>query len=158
MLRKETPASDPSSKTPGPVASSQKLFSYCNSGYVHGLLIEVVTNPGPVREKMLDIHLITDQRKIRTEHRTGGRIQGKSTRLNQADHDECGEALNSARNRELGVDVVGDAMPPVCQPKRGRPRLPPAPIHTDHAGESRIDSALRHLSYDVGHERTFHQI
>jgi hypothetical protein len=35
-------------------------------GDVHGLLVKVVTNPGPVREKMLDGHLITDQRKIRT--------------------------------------------------------------------------------------------
>jgi hypothetical protein len=28
-------------------------------GDLHGLLVEVVTNPGSVREEMLDAHLIT---------------------------------------------------------------------------------------------------
>jgi hypothetical protein len=44
-------------------------------GDLHGLLVEVVTNPGPVREEMLDAHLITDQRKIRTEYVAGRPIQ-----------------------------------------------------------------------------------
>ena len=47
-------------------------------GDTHGFLVEVVTNPGAVREKMLDGHLITDQRKISTEYVAGRRTQGKS--------------------------------------------------------------------------------
>jgi hypothetical protein len=123
-------------------------------GGVHGLLVEVITNPGPVREKLLDADLITDQRKIIPEYVTGWRTQGKSILLDQADHDESGEALDPALDRELGVDVVGDLVPSICQPNRGRPWLPPAPIHPDHTGKSRRHGELGHPAYEVGHDQT----
>ena len=44
-------------------------------GGVRGLLVEVITNPGPVREKMLDADLITDQRKIIPEDAAGRRTR-----------------------------------------------------------------------------------
>ena len=68
----------------GPIKLMHRNVEYVFGDTQAGFLVEVVTNPGAVREKMLDAHLITDQRKIRTEHVAGRRIQGKNTLLDRA--------------------------------------------------------------------------
>jgi len=64
-------------------------------------------------EQMLDRHIAPDERKVVAENRTGSRRELEPVVLDQAHDGERRHALHAARDREAGVDLVRDLVPPV---------------------------------------------
>jgi hypothetical protein len=100
-----------------------------------GVLVEVVTDPRPVRQQVLDRHVVGYQGQVLPEQRAGGRTQLERRALDQAHHGQGREALRPARDGELGLHLVGGPVRPVGAPV-GRAELDLArAVDLDHAAE-----------------------
>ena len=104
------------------------------------LLIEVVADARSVSEKVLDRHLVVDQRQILPEHRTGGRGHLQPPLFDQAHHGQCGQPLGPADDPELRVDRVRHFVATMGETV-GLGQLDiAASVHPDDAREPRLSS------------------
>jgi hypothetical protein len=78
---------------------------------VAGFLIQVIADARPVRQQLLDRHLVTDQRQVAAQHRPGGGGQVQLARFDEAHHREGGQSFAAAGDRELGIDRGGEGRP-----------------------------------------------
>ena len=65
-----------------------------------GGLVEVVADPGAVRQQVLDRHVVGDQGQVLAEQRAGRGAELERPALDQAHHRQRGQALGSARGGE----------------------------------------------------------
>ena len=87
-----------------------------------GLFVEVVADARPVREQLLDGHVVGDQRKIASEYRTRRCFEAQKTLLDQTHDRECGQPFHTTRNREPGLVRDGHGVGAVRKPVRTRER------------------------------------
>ena len=102
---------------------------------VDRVLVEVVADARSVRQQVFDRHVVADEREVPAEHRTrrGGEIERAV--LDQADHRERRQALRAARDREPGVDRVGDLVAAIGQSVRLRELDVAGAVDAHDAGE-----------------------
>ena len=101
-----------------------------------GLLVDVVTDAGAVRQQVLHRHVIADERQIPAQHRPRGRGQCQRTVADQADDGERGQPFRPAGDREPGVEGVRYLLGTVSQAVRLAELDLAAAVHRHHTGES----------------------
>ena len=82
------------------------------------VLVEVVADPGAVREEVLDRDLVGDQRQVVAEQRAGGRRQREDAVLDQARDRQRRQPLDAARDRELRLERVRNLVSSMREPVR----------------------------------------
>jgi hypothetical protein len=105
---------------------------------VADFLIDVVTDAGPVRQQVLDRHVLADERQIPAQHRARCRRQAQHTIDDQADHGERGQPLGPAGDSEPGVEGVRYLVRAVSQAVRLTELDLTATVHRHHTGESAL--------------------
>jgi hypothetical protein len=103
---------------------------------VDGGFIKVIANPGPMRQQVLDRHVVGDQGQVFTEPRAGRRAELERSTLHETHHRQCGQALRSTRGREQRLDRVGDAVRSIGEPIRLAQLDVARAVDADHPGES----------------------
>ena len=102
---------------------------------VVGVLVEVVTDAGPVRQEVFDRDVVADQRQVGAEHRTRGGRQVQQSLFDQAGDGERGQPLRPAGDREPGVDRVRDPVRAVRVSVRLGELELATPVHPHHTAE-----------------------
>jgi hypothetical protein len=105
---------------------------------VVGVLIEVVTDARPVRQQVLDRHVLAYERQVCAQHRARGGGQAQHAIADQADHRGRGQPLRSAGDREPGVDGIRYPARAVSQAIRLGELDHTATVDRDHASESAL--------------------
>ena len=113
------------------------------------VLVEIVADPRPVREQVLDGDVVRDQRQVLAEERARGGPELERAVLDQAHHRERRQSLQPACDRKLRVDLVRDLVPAVREAVRLRDDDLVAAIDPDDTREAgfrgdRIQVVLRH--------------
>ena len=108
------------------------------------VLVEVVADPGPVRQQVLDRHDLGDQGQVRVEQRAGGRVELQGPPLHQSHDDQGRQALRPARGREEGLHGVEDPMGTVSKPVGTGDLGLTRAVDADHAGEPGVRRRLVH--------------
>jgi hypothetical protein len=85
---------------------------------VAGFLVYAIADARPVREQLLDRHLVTDQRQVVPQHRPGGGGRAEHACFDEAHHREGGQSFAAARDRELGIDRGSDPVAAMGQTVR----------------------------------------
>ena len=105
---------------------------------VSSVLVEVVADPGAVREEVLDRDLVGDQRQVVAEQRAGGRRHREDAVLDQARDRQRRQPLDAARDRELRLQRVRNLVSSMREPVRlGEDGLS-VEVDADHPGEVRL--------------------
>jgi hypothetical protein len=113
------------------------------------VFVEVVADPRPVRQEMLDGDGVVDQGEIFAEHRPSGRLEVQRPVLDETHDRERREPLGAARDPEPGSECVRYRVRTVGETERiGVSHLSRAVVR-HHPGEV---GALR-LRLDRGSER-----
>ena len=99
------------------------------------VLVEVVPDPGPVREQVLNGDGVLDQRQVRAEQAPSGRAPLEQPLLDQAHHGQGGHALHRAGDGELGLWRVEDSVRAVGQPEGLHQLGPATAVHAYGPGE-----------------------
>ncbi len=99
------------------------------------LLVEVVADPGAMREQVLDRHGVADERQVVAEERPRRRRELQRRVLDEAHHRERRQALRGARGPEPGVDRVLDPGGAIREPVRLSELRLAAAIDADDARE-----------------------
>jgi hypothetical protein len=115
------------------------------------LLVEIVADAGPMREQMLDRHVVADEREVATEHRARGGRELEQPVLDQAHDGERREALRAARDPELRVDRIRDLVAAVREPLCLGDFYPPSAVDSHDAGELRLGGDRIDLGLESGH-------
>ena len=107
------------------------------------LLVEVVADPRPVREQVLDRDALVDEREIGAEDRTRRRREAQSSVLDETHDDERRQSLRAARDAELRVGRRSGSHARGRRARtRGRPRCRRAPS-TRTTPENPVSAAIR---------------
>ena len=109
---------------------------------VERVLVEVVADPRPVGEQVLDGHVVGDQRQVVAQQRPAVVASSSVPRSTSAITTSAVRPLVAARGRELRVDGVRDLVGAVGEPVGGADSVSPRAVDADHAGEP---GASRHL-------------
>ena len=110
-------------------------------------LVEVVADPGPVRQQVLDRHGVVDEGQVVAEQLARPGVEGEHAVLDEAHHGQRGEPLGAAGHPHAGVGGEPDAVGAVGEAVRVHERLLAGPVDPDDPGEP---VRLGHLPDRVG--------
>jgi len=113
---------------------------------VAGILVQVVADPGPVREQVFDRHGVVDERQITAKYRPRRRGEVDRAALDQADDGERGDSFPAAGDPKPGVHCVGYPVRAVGQAVRLGEEHLTTMVNGDDTGEAiRIGKRVDHV-------------
>ena len=106
------------------------------------VLVEVVPDPGPVAQQVLDRDRIVDQGQVGAEQLPGPGVEPEHAVLDQTHHGERGEGLGAAGDADPGADGHRHPVGAVGEPVGPAQQLPVGAVDADHPGERGLGGHL----------------
>jgi hypothetical protein len=117
------------------------------------LLVEVVADPRPVRQQMLDGDALVDERQVGAENRPRRRRKVESSLLDEAHDHQRGEPLRAARDAELRVGRVRNPVSPVGETVGADELDAVGTVDPDDAREARVGCDPAEIARESAHAR-----
>jgi hypothetical protein len=114
-------------------------------------LVEVVADPGAMREQMLDRDVVGDERKVISEHGARGRVEREHAVLDEAHDRERGHALEAARGRELRLRCVRLSAVASREPVAALDDDLISAVDPDSSGEARLRGDRVDIALELRH-------
>ena len=114
-------------------------------------LVEVVADPRPVRQQVLDRHGVVDEGQVVAEQLARPGVEAEHAVLDEAHHGERREPLRATGDADAGVVGERHAVGAVGEPVRVHERLLAGPVDPDDPGEAVASAPPSAVVGEVAH-------